>query len=494
MRDKRAQSRDGNQPPRAIVEMALVLILTIAGGSLRFQDLGRDSLWYDEAFSALQAQLPFGELLQSVAQDVHPPLYHLLLHGVLAFGDSEVALRIPSALFGTLSIPLLYLLGRAWFSGPVGVLAALLLAISPAHIWHSQDARMYTLLTFEGILAWYFFGRLLKAPRLSLWVGYFLVAEAILYTHYYGVLLLLPQTGVVLLLRHREEIGWSFWSRWVRVQTGLALVFLPWISFAWPTIRFDRVSWIGEPGRPSPLSQAGQALAGFGVGGEESSWLLGIPFLLLSMVGLVRGEDRSWRTPRAGLRERPILLCAAYFAAPILAILAISMVRPLLVPRYVLMTVPAFFLMAAVGLSRLLPDRLLIIGATSLVLFISPGLFHYLAVPRTADYRGVVALITAEAVPGDLMLFSPKYDRTLFAYYVRGRERLFRWCQSGRGDYSAGDIQRCQRGVGRVWVVSNYWLNQPKESTLLASLGEDFRVVRTADFFRARVTLLERRS
>ncbi|MGH7411836.1 MAG: hypothetical protein ACREJ6_12360, partial [Candidatus Methylomirabilis sp.] len=68
---------------RPFYEVALVLALTIVGGWLRFQSLGRDSLWLDESISAWQAHLPLRELLPAVARDVHPPLYFLLLHGIL---------------------------------------------------------------------------------------------------------------------------------------------------------------------------------------------------------------------------------------------------------------------------------------------------------------------------------------------------------------------------------------------------------------------------
>ena len=79
-------------PPRRVIGEG-VLLVTLVGGWLRFHGLGHESLWYDEAASLLQARLPVRTLLQAVAQDVHPPLYYLLLHGVLTAGDSEAVLR-----------------------------------------------------------------------------------------------------------------------------------------------------------------------------------------------------------------------------------------------------------------------------------------------------------------------------------------------------------------------------------------------------------------
>ncbi len=497
------ETRGGSLVRRGIGEIGFVMAVTLVGGWLRFRALGRDSLWFDEVMSALQAQLPFWDLLRSVRRSVHPPLYYLLLHGTLTLGDSEVVLRIPSALFGTLSIPALYLLGRAWFSWSVGALAALLLAISPFHLWHSQDAKMYSLLTFEGIASWYLFARLLAVSRVSLWVGYVLASEAILYTHYYGLLLLLPQTGVVVLLRYRGEIDASFTARWLRAQAGLALLFVPWLLVAGPSIEFERLRWIEKL---PPLSQVGLALVGLtggyrvhyweAIGLPQVSraivWLQGALILGLAIIGLVQDNGGNWRNPRAALRERPVLLCLGYFVAPIVMVLSISLLRPLLVPRHLLMTAPAFFLLVALGLSRLLPKRTIIPGAALLVLLLVPGTVARLSTPRTPDHRGVAALIAGEATPGDVLLVYEEHPRRLLEYYLRTRESEFKWCPRSLRDTSLEATRRCLDGVRRVWLVSGEEAGGEKHTDVQAALETQFKSVRSEGLFRARVSLYER--
>ncbi|MGH7411837.1 MAG: glycosyltransferase family 39 protein [Candidatus Methylomirabilis sp.] len=474
---------------RAIGEVGLVLVVTIVGGWLRFQGLGRDSLWSDEAASFLQTSLPLPKLLPRVARNVHPPLYFLLLHGILTFGDSETLLRWPSALFGTLSIPLLYLFGRALFGGPVGLLAALLLAVSPLHLWHSQDARMYTFLTFEGLLSWLLFASLLRGQRPSLWVGYVLASEAILYTHYYGALLLLAQAGVVGLLHRRGEVGRQFWSRWLVVQLGLGLLFLPWLVYAFPSIQLSRsTEWIGEGIRHDPLWLV-KRLAAFSVGSSGRLWLLGIPVLALALIGLFRDESLSWRPLRSALRERGVLLCLGYFAVPIAVMVAVSLLRPLLVSRHLLMTAPAFFLLAAVGLSRLLPERLLIPGALALVLVALPGLIGWRSIPRTPDLRGAVRVILTDGLAGDLVLSSPPGRGTALRYYVRPHKSGLRMCSQLWSDSPPEKVQACLRDARRVWVVFSRAPSRFGEPTFLASLAGRFRIVRTDELFQIRVVL-----
>ncbi len=486
-------------PRRVIGEIMLVLILTLVGGWLRLQGLGRDSLWQDEAISLLEARRPLGELLWGVARDGwenHPPLYHLLLHAVLPLGDSEMALRWPSALFGTLSIPLLYWLGRAWFSSSVGLVAALLLTISPFHLWHSQDARMYTLLTLEGLLSWALFSQLLQRPRRSLWAGYGLVATAILYTHYYGALLLLPQTGLVLLLRHRKEVEPAFRARWLWVQAALALLFLPWVGYTALYLPFWKLHWIGDQGR-HPLIRVAAALANFSGANAGSGWLRGLRGVLViapALAALVRTESREWRLPQAALRERPILLCLGYFAVPIAVLVAISLARPLMVPRHLLMTAPALFVLIAVGLRRLLAERLVIGGVVVLALLVLPGSIHLLSTPRTPDYRGAAAVVTANAMAGDLVLFSTPARRLAFQYYLKGRESRFEWCPQLLPDSSLEMIERCLSDGQRVWMVYADPSILRRQPTFLTPLEEHFHPVRTDDLFRLRVVLHERGS
>ncbi len=78
--------------------------------------------------------------------------------------DDEPVVRGLSVLFGVLTVPLIY--GVAWqlFRRRLaGLLAALLLAVSPLHIWYGQETRMYTLLIFLCLLSSYFL--LLLASR-----------------------------------------------------------------------------------------------------------------------------------------------------------------------------------------------------------------------------------------------------------------------------------------------------------------------------------------
>jgi len=89
----------------------LLLAIVLIGSFLRTYLLGALSIWYDEMFSIVVAQnsLP-GTVTAAATLDVHPPLYYVLLHyWILAFGESDVAVRLLSAIFGIFAIPMVYL-------------------------------------------------------------------------------------------------------------------------------------------------------------------------------------------------------------------------------------------------------------------------------------------------------------------------------------------------------------------------------------------------
>ena len=124
-------------------------------------------MWLDETFSVWLANHSIGDMLQWIVKiDQHPPLYYLLLHYWIAhYGDTPYSVRLLSVLFGVGTIPMIYLIGKRMSGWVMGLAAALILALSPFHIYFAQETRMYTLLTFNAAAAIYALVRLLTDPR-----------------------------------------------------------------------------------------------------------------------------------------------------------------------------------------------------------------------------------------------------------------------------------------------------------------------------------------
>jgi hypothetical protein len=178
--------------------------------ALRLFRLGAASLWYDEAVSVFLARQDLATLTAHTAGDIHPPFYYYLLHFWLqAAGSSELAASFLSLFFGLLLVAMAYTLGRRLFSSAVGLLAALLVALSPFNLWYSQEVRMYTLGAFLGMITLYCLIEFLEQEgesqkqrvpgvRRVQWLGYVVAATLGLYTlYYFGVLLVFENLYVV---------------------------------------------------------------------------------------------------------------------------------------------------------------------------------------------------------------------------------------------------------------------------------------------------------
>ncbi len=216
--------------------------------ALRLGGLGRQSLWADEGNSWGMALRSLGEIGPAAAGDIHPPLYYYLLNlWCRLFGTSEAGMRSLSALFGCLTVLVVYLWARRLAGDWAGVGAGVLAAISPFAIYYSQEARAYALVALLTVAGCWTLSEYLLAHsegrRYRRWMlGYVLAAASLLWSHYLGL--------VVLVLYNLVAAAW-LWGRqdrnarlkeWAAMQLAAILIFLPWVpqmlgsAGSWPAI------------------------------------------------------------------------------------------------------------------------------------------------------------------------------------------------------------------------------------------------------------------
>lgn len=116
-----------------------------------------------------------------------------------------LAARLLAALQGTLSVPLLALLGARYYDARTGLLGALLLAVVPLHVYNSHFGYVVTPTLFWALLAWLALARLQYAPvlrRRDLLLAGCLIMLATLVQ--YVALLLIPLLALAVVLRRRD--------------------------------------------------------------------------------------------------------------------------------------------------------------------------------------------------------------------------------------------------------------------------------------------------
>ena len=136
----------------------MIYLILLAGIVFRFISLNQ-SLWLDEATTALVSKMSLGEIFTKfLPGDFHPPFYYLLMKGwVSFFGNSEISLRIPSIIFGVGVIYFVYLISKKLFDKKTALISSALAATSGLLIYYSQEARMYMLAALLVSAAFYFF-------------------------------------------------------------------------------------------------------------------------------------------------------------------------------------------------------------------------------------------------------------------------------------------------------------------------------------------------
>ena len=401
---------------------AVVALLTALGAILRLIQIDFQPLWFDEGYSFYFASSPIPELIAGTAVDIHPPLYYLILKGWMAlFGAGVVQARLLSATIGTVTIPLLYLLGRRLAGQSTGMWAAALLTISPFHVYYSQEVRMYGLVTLLSLLAGFMTLRAIdRVKPAGLWIGAGASIAAALYTQYYAIFV--PIALTVYLLWRRERLRECAW-RWALTLAGAALAYLPWLLYAAPRLIVYVQYKVGmDKDLPlSPLEFLRRVLVAFGAGHVEGwlagHWWLGLLLPAMALGGLlyVANLHRSGRLAAIPQEERPLAFAFTSLSIPMLGAYLVNLLAPFNPPRserLLLLALPAFCLLVAYTLARiqsaehpgksaggaLVASIALIVSATSLLAFYTTPRYE------EDDYQPVASEIEARSRPDDAII------------------------------------------------------------------------------------------
>jgi len=461
-RSQREQRQDGASFPIWRTRLPL-LILLLAGATLRLFRLGAQSLWYDETVSVYLAGSALPELIRHTAGDIHPPGYYVLLRGwLVALGyptghadphgiGLEFAAGFFSLFFGVLLIALAHALARRVAGDRAALVAAGLVAFSPYNVWYSQEVRMYTLGAGLGAVALYALLRgvsptsnlqpptsNLQSP-ISWWVVYALAAAAGMYTLYYFAFLLAAlNAGVLAWLiartakarAGRRDDGRSrasaasdrgLWYPWLAANLAALLLYAPWLPIAYR----QAVNPPVPPWRTATVLSAAltESWAALSLGQSAPAWAW--PVVLIVLAAYAAGLVTLWRRPRAtdhGVSSASIFLLATFGALGL--ILLASIVTPLYHVRYVFTYSPAFYVVLAAGLNWSWGRWRLVVCSLMACWLAASGFtlhaFWTAPADRADDHRAAVRFLRDRWRPGDVALVNAGYAYTALLTYWDG--------------------------------------------------------------------------
>lgn len=467
------QAGSGARAGPVVRELAVVALIILVGLALRLAFLGRKSLWLDEAMTLRIALMTPAQLWRLV-NEPHPPLYNLFMHGWVALGRSEVMLRLPSVLFAVQALPILYGLGRDWGGTKVAALAAALLAVAPLHIWYSQEARMYSMVSWLALLAAFLALRALHGRGRGYWIGAVLATLAAMYTDYSAIIWLWIG-GLVFLAqaRRRPELR-SHLRVWSLAHGVLLIGYLPWLPMLWQHAR-------------------GVVPAQFEVFGASLFRALSVPVapvqgeavlpLVGALVAVLALALAWWRGANAGtwLESRWWLggALGALFAASLIAALV---PRGYLAKRESLIGLPFLLLGVAWAILRAKHSRMLAGGGVALSLGIS--LLTLVFVPKE-QWREAAAFVQAQQAAGDVIVLQPAWAGVAFDYYYRGGAREI-GLEPGAADL---DVAVLRWDTRRLWLVQYVPPPPLPPDPLVAALDGSYPLQLSHEWYRVRARL-----
>jgi 4-amino-4-deoxy-L-arabinose transferase-like glycosyltransferase len=454
-------------------------VITLLAVVLRFYKLGEWSFWIDEIYTINHGRAHFSNL-EKIIRNIPPaqnwiPLSVMLSAGVInVLGIGEWSARLVSAVIGILSIPILYFPFRKIFGVRVTLIALLLLAISPWHIYWSQNARFYTslLLLYTLALVTFYFG--IERNQLRYFILFFVLLYLAISERQLALFIVSVIAGYLIalwILKFDKPLGVNF--------RNIFLLCLPLIigglveTYSWiangESRFFGGFSWFFLYRNDDPIRLLGNI-----------SFNIGIPLMVLAMFS---GIFLLIKKSRVGL----LMLSSAVIPTVVLVA-----ANPFIFTkdRYVFITLLCWVILAAYGINELLKSTNGLhkwLSAAVLVMLLLDAasanmLYFKVNNGNRRDWKGAFALINEQSSEGDLYI---SYWPELGEYYL-GKEAIA---------WEEIDPKTVLESGKRYWFVldsETIWANLKMKSWVEknASLVE-VKYLRTPDDFFLRIYLYD---
>jgi len=374
--------------------------------------------------------------------------YYLFLHAWIGwYGDSAIAMRVPSIIAMTATAPVVALLARRWWGNKAGLLGGLLFAVLPVVSRYGQEARGYALATLFATLATLLLAIALDRSRWWTWPPYAICVALAGLSHLLSLMILAGHLVMVLVAVWRGGRRRALW--WLLAAGAGTAAVLP-LTHNGLGQETAQLSWL-YPATPRTLAE-----------------LTGSLFMVPTLGGVVAGlavvaMRRRNATPAVVLWSAVLLPVGLLYAYD-------QLVSPIFVSRYLLFAVPLLCVLAGAALSALrLPVALVAVLAFGAV-----GIPAQQSIRRDHspfDFYAAAEVLLDNQTPGDGVLYEPRggWQATDLGleYYLRGRgprDLMLASDEIANASLWAtecADAVKCIGDTKRVWVVAADNLDPP---------------------------------
>jgi uncharacterized membrane protein len=470
--------------------LPLVLIIAIA---LRLIGINQ-SLWLDEAININVVKIlnPQQLVFSYSLGDFHPPLFHLILKGwyvlwtALNLPVSELTFRLPSVIFGVLTVYMVYLIARRLFSKTTALIACTLTATAPLAIYYSQEARMYALACFLTTVSVYFFLSILQKDKLLNWIGFIVSTALLLYSDYIPYLML-PILVFYLLVR-RKTIARGTLLAFIPAFIIILALITPWL-FVFPkqfavglsaaTVSPAWAHVVGSPELKSlPLTFVKFAWGRISI---DNKLIYALSFIPTALFVALLFLFSALRTNA----KRSFLYL--WLFGPIVLAFIMAFFVPVFSYFRMLFVLPAYYIILSAGitilnhkwLTRILLFIALTINIVAIIVFLINPAF------QREDWRKATNYIINSADKNSVVLFESNYTTAPFDYYNNQKVAAF----GGLDSFDAGTsnikakVTKYTKGKKKVYLFQYLSGITDRQGLLFKEISsQGFYNTKTEDF------------
>ncbi len=404
-------------------QFIIIVFLILSASLLRLPSLTMNSLWMDELYSATITLVPFKTKIASLWNDVHPPLFNGLIYlWNLAFGNSELALRMLPAFIGIATVPIAFLVFKKTFGILTTFMIALLIVTLPSHIYYSQELRSYILaflfaMTSVGTLFWY-----LKEPSVKHRWLLAISCAALFATHYIGIFFIISIFGIGVL--GIPDHWQTKLKRSLHLAISIFLLILPNLPhFLYKRVKMDEY-W-PDPVTVEIIKNTVVHMVDPINSYKEVLSISGLA-ILVTYAALVISATVISKYRFHGYFFADVIILVILSISPLVGVIAISLLSPqvtVLIPRIMIVFASPVVVLAGVGIVMIGNGRMMTSVVVLLMIFCGLWLYSnsYYTVATKSDFRSVAYEVgRLQDKHGNLVLISLENPLTTLkrgAYY-----------------------------------------------------------------------------
>ncbi len=479
-------------------EIIFLLILCVTSFLISIP-LFTQSIRLDEAQSIWISIKPTPALMKTVSEDVHVPLYELILHiWMQIFGTDILTVRIISFIFFGLSLPIIYVLFKESKDIKVASIGVMFFALSPFVLWYATEARMYSMLIFASSLSNLYFLRFLKSNSQEGKLGYFLSTLLGLYTHYFFLFLIFSQmifllTKLFLISFRGSNFKQTF--RFIFSQPTFKIVslsifigivlFLPWIFYVFKSgLAANTQPLIPKPSTFNIFQTLMLFIFGFQTNIAQAVLVSLWPLTAVCLFLIFDKKHKNY------LEHGEYFLISLIL--PIITTFLISFIHPIFLSRYLIFVSPMLFFLIALVLSDYIGNfaKIFIPMFMITVFLFATNQDISAANPVRENYSGVTRFLNIYASYSDIIAVTAPFTVYPIEYDYHGMARIDTipsWNRFTNGPIPpfsknklVSQVDGYQQNYNHLFVIFSY--DQGYENKIQTYLDDHYKLLYSKTF------------